>query len=365
MNVRASKRRTMTGKHDHTHTAAVSDRRRRRDPGDHGGHSHRVDADADRRYLWTALVLILAFMAAEVVAGLLSGSLALLADAGHMTSDAGAIGLSLLAIRLAARPAWGAYTFGLKRAEILSAMANGATLLALTVIFLVESIHRLIHPPDVEGGLMLIVALVGVGVNIAAAMALTKADKRSLNVRGSVQHILTDLYAFIGTAIAGVIILLTGWDRADAIASLLVAALMAKAGIGLVRDSGRIVLQAAPADLQPPEISEVICALAGVTEVHDLHVWEVTSGFATLSAHVSVTAGTDGSAVRDVIEHLLAERYDITHTTLQVDAEGHPEDGRHHHDDPNCPTSDRLPTMTRPPGIGADAARRAGPRIAE
>lgn len=317
----------------------------REEAGGHAGHSHAINPNADRRYLWTALILLLAFMAGEVVVGLVSGSLALLADAGHMTSDAGAIGLALLAIRLAAKPAWGAYTFGLKRAEILSAMANGATLLALTVLFLVESIRRLIDPPDVEGGLMLVVALVGVAVNVAATIVLRRANQQSLNIKGSFQHILTDLYAFIGTAIAGAVIWLTGWTRADAIASLVVAALMAKAGIELVAASGRIVLQAAPAGLQPPEIADAIAAVDGVAEVHDLHVWEVTSGFPTLSAHVTVTATSHGPTVRDQIEHLLAERYDITHTTLQVDHDGPSRTEHDHHDDPSCPTR---PSPARP-----------------
>ncbi len=310
------------------------------DHGSHAGHSHAVNPNADRRYLWTALILLLAFMAFEVVVGLVSGSLALLADAGHMTSDAGAIGLALLAIRLAAKPAWGAYTFGLKRAEILSAMANGATLLALTVLFVVEAIRRLINPPEVNGGLMFVVALVGVLVNIAATMVLRRANQQSLNIAGSFKHILTDLYAFIGTVIAGAVIWLTGWTRADAIASLVVAALMAKAGVELVAASGRIVLQAAPAGLQPPEIADAIAAVDQVTEVHDLHVWEVTSGFPTLSAHVSITADANTPDVRDRIEHLLADRYDISHTTLQVDHPASPgAEVHHHHDDPNCPTS--------------------------
>jgi cobalt-zinc-cadmium efflux system protein len=312
------------------------------EPAGHDGHAHGISAGADRRYLWTALVLILAFMAAEVAVGLVSGSLALLADAGHMTSDAAAIGLAIVAMRLAARPARGAYTFGLKRAEILSAMANGATLLGLAVFFAVESIRRLVSPPDVEGGLVLVVALVGIGVNLAATLVLRRANRQSLNVKGSYQHILTDLYAFIGTAIAGAVVLFTGWTRADAIASLLVAALMAKAGLALLRDSGRVVLQAAPAGLEPPAIGAEMDATTGVVEVHDLHVWEVTSGFPTLSAHVLVSPGGDCHGVRDQLEHLLADRFGITHTTLQVDHRSErPGDGHAHHDDPDCPTVSR------------------------
>lgn len=297
----------------------------------HAGHSHAISADANRRCLWIALGLLVTFMAGEVVAGLLSGSLALLADAGHLTSDAGAIGLALFAMRLAARPAWGAYTFGLKRAEILSAMANGAVLLGLAVFFLVESIRRLVTPPQVEGGVVLGVAIVGIAVNAVATSVLRKADRRSLNIEGGFQHVLTDLYAFVGTAVAGAVVLLTGWTRADALASLVVAGLMARAGVRLVRDSGRIVLQAAPAGLHPPEISRAMHAVPGVIQVRDLHVWEVTSGFPTLSAHVLVAADGDCHGVRDRLTRLLADRYRITHATLQMD---HSSDTN-----PDCPTT--------------------------
>jgi cobalt-zinc-cadmium efflux system protein len=241
------------------------------------GHGHTVSADADRRYLWTALALIVGFMLLEVVVGLVAGSLVLLADAAHMVSDAAAIGLALFAMRLASRPAAGAYTYGLKRAEILSALANGATLLGLSLFFVIESITRLIHPPAVSGLPVLVVALAGVAVNVAATLVLRKADRRNLNVEGSFQHILTDLYAFIGTAVAGLLILTTGFARADAIASLLVAALMIKAGIELVRESCRIILEAAPRGTDPRTVRTAILDVAGVLDVHELHVWEVTS----------------------------------------------------------------------------------------
>jgi cobalt-zinc-cadmium efflux system protein len=285
----------------------------------HAGHSHGPSADADRRLLGIALALIVGFMAAEVVVGLLASSLALLADAGHMLTDAAAIGLALVAMRLAARPAGGSYTFGLRRAEILSAQANGLTLLLLAAFFVVESIGRLIHPPAVEGGLVLVVALIGIVVNLAATWVLSKANRRSLNTEGAFQHVLNDLYAFIGTAVAAGVILLTGWDRADPIASLLVAALMVKAGIGLVRESGRIFLEAAPRGVRPVEIDRAIHATDGVADVHDLHVWEVNSGFPALSAHVLVQPGYDCHRIREILETELAEHFGITHTTLQVD----------------------------------------------
>ena len=250
--------------------------------GAHGhahGPAHGPAAAADRRLLLVAFGLIVGFMAVEVVVGLLASSLALVADAGHMLTDAAAIGLALVAMALAGRPARGSYTFGLRRAEILSAQANGVTLLLLAVIFAVVAVRRLIAPPVVEGGAVLAVALAGVVVNLAATWLLSRADRRSLNVEGSFQHVLTDLYAFIGTAVAGLVVLLTGWDRADPIASLLVAGLMARAGMGLVRESGRIFLEASPRGIDPDAVREGLRAVDGVVDVHELHVWEVSSGF--------------------------------------------------------------------------------------
>jgi cobalt-zinc-cadmium efflux system protein len=299
----------------------------------HGGGAH---TDADRRRLWTAFGLILGFMAAEVVAGLLGGSLALLADAGHMVSDAAALALALIAMRLAQRPAHGSFTYGLKRTEILSALANGAVLLGLSVYFVIESIIRLVHPPAVSGGLVLIVALAGIAVNLAATLVLRGADRTSLNVEGGVQHILTDLYAFIGTAVAGVVILTTGFTRADAIATLIVAALMIRAGVTLVGESGRVILEASPRGIDPGQVRAAVLAEPGVLDVHELHIWEVTSGFPALSAHVLVEHHSDCHDLRAALENRLAGTFEIRHTTLQVD---HPEDDDTavHSDDPKCP----------------------------
>ncbi|HEX4725269.1 MAG TPA: cation diffusion facilitator family transporter [Pseudonocardiaceae bacterium] len=298
-----------------------------------------VQPEPDRRYLWTAFALILAFMLVEVVIGLVAGSLVLLADAAHMVSDAAAIGLALFAMRLAARPATGAYTYGLKRAEILSALANGATLLGLSLFFVIEAITRLITPPAVSGSPVLVVALVGVVVNVAATLVLRRADRRSLNVEGSFQHILTDLYAFIGTAVAGVVILTTGFGRADAIASLLVAGLMIKAGIELVRESGRVVLEAAPRGTDPRQVRALILAVPGVVDVHELHVWEVTSGFPALSAHILVAGDRDCHDRRAALESMLANRFDVQHTTLQIDHADIVDATTQHTDDPDCPSA--------------------------
>ncbi|MBO8186474.1 cation diffusion facilitator family transporter [Streptomyces spirodelae] len=299
---------------DHDHV-----RHGRAGHGDHTGHAHGVSASADRRWLTVALALIGCFMAVEVAVGLISGSLALLADAAHMLTDAGSIVLALAAARLAARPARGSYTYGLKRAEVLSAQANGLTLLLLALWLGYESVRRLISPPEVEGALVVATALAGIVVNLAATWCISKANRTSLNVEGAFQHILNDLYAFIGTAIAGVIVLTTGFLRADAIAGLVVVLLMVKAGYGLLRAAGRVVLEAAPADTDPDAIGDHMAEQSHVAEIHDLHLWEITSGQPALSAHVLVDPGSDCHAIRRTLEELLKEDYDITHTTLQVD----------------------------------------------
>jgi cobalt-zinc-cadmium efflux system protein len=288
----------------------------------HSGHAHPGGPDTDRSRLTLALSLIVGLMVVELAAGMIAHSLALLSDAGHMLADAGAIAFSLVALRLAARPAAGAMTFGFRRAEILSAQANGVTLLVLAGFIAYEAVVRLFDPPHVRAGLVLAVALAGIAVNLAAAWTLAKANRESLNVEGSFQHIVTDLYAFIGTALAAAIILLTGFQRADPIVSLLIAALMIRSGVTLVRAAGRIFLEAAPRGLEPHAIGEALVAQAGVVEVHDLHVWEVTSGFPALSAHVLVGRDSDCHAARREMEAMLHDRFGLDHTTLQVDHAG-------------------------------------------
>jgi cobalt-zinc-cadmium efflux system protein len=291
----------------------------------HHQHAHGIGSGraAERSALRTALVLIVTFMLVEVVTGVLAHSLALLSDAAHMLTDAVALAVSLFAAGLASRPARGAMTYGLGRAEILSAQANGITLLVLSVLIVIEAVSRLIAPPAVRGGLMLVVALVGVVVNLAAARVLARGTgaERSLNVEGSYRHILTDLYGFAATAVAAILILTTGFERADAIASLIVAALLLQAAYGLLVASGRVFMEAAPAGVDPEQIGRELAAVPGVVEVHDLHVWEVTSGFSALSAHVVVRAGEDCHARRRDLQRMLTERFSVRHTTLQVDHE--------------------------------------------
>ncbi len=293
-------------------------------------HSHGISADADRRYLLISLGLLSVFLVIEVTVAFLAGSLALLSDAGHMLSDIGALGASLWAIRLAARPASGAWTWGWKRAEILSAAGNGISLLVVSALVAFEAIRRLIHPHEVTGGAVLAVAIVGVIINVAAAGSLAKANRSSLNVEGAYKHVVTDLYGFIGTIIAAIIILSTGWTRADPVASLLVVALMLRAAYGLLRDSGRILLEAAPGNLDLDDILAHLMATEHVLDVHDLHVWTVTSDLPALSAHVVLDEScfSDGHAPQllDQLQECLVGHFDVEHSTFQFEPRSH---GRH------------------------------------
>jgi cobalt-zinc-cadmium efflux system protein len=287
---------------------------------DHG--EARTSGAADRRLLALSLALLVAFMAVEVVFGILASSLALLADAGHMLTDAAALALALVAASLAARPPGGRWTFGFGRVEILAAQANGLTLGLLGLWIVVEAVRRLVSPPDVDATVVGIVAVAGIAVNLVVVALLARAQRQSLNVRGAYLHIVTDLAAFVGTGIAAALILLTGWDRFDALASLLVAALMLAAAWTLLRESGRIFLEGAPSSAPPADVGPAIAAHAGVVETHDLHVWTVTDGFPALSAHVLVQPGADCHRIRLELERLLHERFGIDHTTLQVEHVG-------------------------------------------
>ena len=315
----------------------------------------RTESDAAR--LRFSLMLILLFMAAEIVVALISSSLALLSDAAHMLTDAAALAMALLAAKLAARPAKGALTFGMGRAEILSANANGVTLLVLALLIVYGAVRHLVTPPDVHGVPVLVVAIVGIAVNLAITRVLgghahghvhgdgrgahehaghdhavaehgdhdhtggshSHEPRRSLNVEGSYQHILTDLFGFAATAVAAIVIIATGFRRADAIASLLIAAVMLNAARGLIRASVRVMMEAAPEGVDPDTIGRALAAQLGVAEVHDLHVWEVTSGFPAISAHIMVDAGHDCHEVRRALAALLRDRFGLAHSTLQVE----------------------------------------------
>jgi cobalt-zinc-cadmium efflux system protein len=236
-----------------------------------------------------------------------------------MLTDAGALGWSMLALRLARRPAGGQLTFGLRRTEILSAQANGGALLVIAGLVVYEAIHRLVTPPTVDAWPVVAIALVGVAVNAFATRLVASADRDNMAVEGSFQHLLTDLYAFAATAVAGGVILATSFERADPIASLFVAALMLRAAYGLLKQSGRVLLEAAPERLSVADIARTIGNHEQVVSLHDLHVWEVGSGFPALSAHVLVAQGADCHGIRRELEAVLHDRFGIDHTTLQVE----------------------------------------------
>jgi cobalt-zinc-cadmium efflux system protein len=278
-------------------------------------HAH---ARSGTRALGIALALVLGFAGVELVAGLLSGSLALLADAGHMVSDGLALGLALFAAWLSKRPATPDRTFGWRRAEILAALANGVLLVVLGLWILVEAFGRLGAPPAVEGGWVLAAGLAGLAVNLAAARVLHGAGS-GLNVRAAFLHVLADLVSSVGVVVAALLLLLAGWELADPIAGLLIGVLVLASTVGILRESIEILLEGAPAGLDTAELDRVLRSVGDVVDVHDLHVWTITSGFPALSAHVLVEARADCHGIRRELEQVLRERFELTHTTLQVE----------------------------------------------
>jgi len=285
----------------------------------HAGHSHGVGTQTQQRWLVIALAINVAFLCAEVVAGILANSLALLSDAAHMLTDVAAIALALAAVALADRPPTGRFTFGLKRSEILSAQINGVALVALATVIGFEAIRRILEPPDVDGAFVVVTGLVGAVANGGAAWALARANRQSLNVEGAFLHNLYDLYSSLAAAAAGAAVLLWSFDQADGIAALTVAALMVVGGIRLLIDSGRVLMEGTPSGMDADQIGNALAGADGVVEVHDLHVWEVTSGFPALAAHVIVEPDADCHAKRRELDELLHDRFEIAHTTLQVD----------------------------------------------
>lgn len=299
-------------------------------------HDHAVVShDSDMRLVLIALALISAFLVAEFVTAVVENSLALYADSGHMLTDVSALALSAWAIHLASRPSNIKWTFGLKRAEILAALANGVTLAAIALFITVEAVQRLISTQHVTGSPLLVVAIVGTAVNVVAAWTLAKANQSSLNVRAVSAHIMTDLFAFIGTAVAGVVILATHWVRADSVASLFVALLMARSSWSLLRDAGRILLEATPDELMLSDVRTHLLEVPHVLDVHDLHAWTVTSGLVSLSAHVVIEdhCFSSGHApqVLDALQACLAAHFEIEHATFQLEPAAHVthEDGLH------------------------------------
>lgn len=276
----------------------------------------------DRRALAIVLALTAGFTVVEVIGGLLTGSLALLADAGHMLSDNLSLGLALFAAWLAQRPATPNKSFGYRRAEILAALANGLTLVAVSVWVFVEAYSRLREPSEVLGGPMLVVAALGLLVNVAGGAILYRAGGESLNVQGAMRHVFADALGSVGAMLAAAIIIFTGWRYADPLISVVIGILILASSWKLLKDSTNILLEATPPNLNATEVGRKMAAAEGVTEVHDLHIWTITSGFPALSAHVLVGADDDCHARRRELESLLAHEYGISHTTLQVDHTG-------------------------------------------
>jgi cobalt-zinc-cadmium efflux system protein len=286
-----------------------------------GHHDHEHGA-GNRRALAIVLALTAGFTVVEIIGGLLTGSLALLADAGHMLSDNLSLGLALFAAWLAQRPATPNRSFGYRRAEILAALANGVTLVAVSIWVFVEAYSRLKDPPEVLGTPMLLVAVLGLLVNAAGAVILYRSGGESLNVEGAMRHVFADALGSVGAIVAAAVIILTGWRYADPLISVAIGFLILGSSWKLLKDSTNILLEATPPDLDATEVGRKMASAEGITEVHDLHIWTITSGFPALSAHVLVGSQEDCHARRRDLEDLLAREYGISHTTLQVDHVG-------------------------------------------
>jgi cobalt-zinc-cadmium efflux system protein len=292
-------------------------------------HPHERTRGESRRALTLVLALTATFTAAEVVGGLLTGSLALLADAGHMLSDNLSLGIALLAAWLAGRPATPEKSFGYKRAEILAALANGVTLVAISIWIFVEAYSRLREPPEILGGWMLAIAAIGLLVNAAGALILSRAASESLNVQGALRHVVADALGSVGVMVAALVVIITGWRYADPLVSVAIGALILASSWSLLRESTNILLEATPRGIDAEEVGRRMAGAEGVVEVHDLHIWTITSGFPALSAHVLVGQSEDCHARRRYLEDLVAREYGISHTTLQVDHVGDHEGEMH------------------------------------
>lgn len=273
----------------------------------------------DRRALLVAAGLTSTFMVAEVVGGLLTGSLALLADAGHMLSDSFSLFLALGAVVLAGRPATSRRTYGFKRVEILAALVNGILLVVVSVWIVVEAINRFGNPPEILGGWMMVVAVAGLAINLLAARVLSRSAGESLNVKAALRHVLADVAGSVGVILAALVILTTGWELADPIISLVISVLIAASAWSILRDSVDVLLEAAPPGLDSKQIGYSMAAVDGVEQIHDLHVWQITSGMPMLSAHVLVGKESDCHGIRRELDQLIREKFEIDHTTLQVE----------------------------------------------
>ena len=291
---------------------------------DHGEHDHdhsHVPADANSRRLWLTLALVLAYMGAEVIGGYVSGSLALMADAGHMLSDAAALGLTLFAMRFARRPATPRRTFGSYRAEIIAALINGATLVAVAIYIFIEAFERFRQPPEVQGGLMLVIAAGGLLVNGAGLLILHGGRGENLNMRGAWLHVLTDALGSLQAIVAGALIWAYGWRWVDPVASVLIGLLVIYSSWSLITQSVAVLMEGAPGHVDVDAVRQALLEVPHVTHVHDLHVWTITSGFVALSAHVTSPDPAHHQSVLTDTQTVLTERFGIRHTTIQIDRE--------------------------------------------
>lgn len=287
------------------------------------GHEHGPAAGPENRTrLAVTLGLVLLYMGAEVVGGILTNSLALLADAGHMLSDAAALGLALFALWFARRPAPTSHTFGYYRAEILAALANGATLVAISIYIFWEAVQRFRSPPEVQGGLMMAVAAGGLVINLAGLLILRGGREESLNVRGAWLHVLTDMLGSVQALVAGGLIWWLGWNWADPVASVLIGLLVVYSSWTLLAESVGVLMQRAPGRIDVDEIREALVSMEGVVGVCDMHVWTVTSGLESLSAHVIVEEGRTGREMLRRVRDLVHDRFDIDHVTIQLEPVG-------------------------------------------
>jgi cobalt-zinc-cadmium efflux system protein len=292
------------------------------------GHAHGGTAGAqNKKRLAITLGLVTVYMVAEVVGGLLTNSLALLADAGHMLSDAGALALSLFAIRIAQKPPTPQHTYGYYRTEILAALANGATLVAISIYIFIEAFQRFGEPPHVQGALMMGIAVGGLAINLAGLWILNAGKGESLNVRGAWLHVLTDALGSVGAIAAGALIWAFGWAWADPAASVLIGVLVLYSSWALLKETVAVLMEGTPGHIDVDEVRETIRAVPGVCSVHDLHVWTITSGMVSLSAHVCVEEGQLGQPILRKIRATLHDRFGIDHMTIQLEHEGFEERG--------------------------------------
>ena len=296
-------------------TAAAADDRVVTVSHDHR-HDHRA---ADSRALILVLCLTAGFMVAEVIGGFLSGSLALIADAGHMLSDSVSLGLALGALSLARRPPTARLSFGFRRAEILAALANGVALVAISIWVFVEAARRLQNPPEVAGGTALAIAVIGLAVNLIAAAILWRSQGESLNMRAAFAHVVADLLGSLGVIVAAALIITTGWLYADPLVSILIGLLVLVSSWRVLREATTILLEATPAGIDAEIVGRRMAEAPGVVAVRDLHIWTITSGFPALSAHVVVGPAEDCHALQGEITRMLTHDYGIGHTTLQVE----------------------------------------------